>query len=160
MTPTVKVKQLALASPDSATDSGRSSVGTIVAKDTNMEMRNAMLLLSLIIAPVGCLSTDHTVSGRWTSERIGGCSDAFFYSDTVDLTVSDVSGAIVKTASYSCSDKAFEVQIPGEVDGIRIEASAYATGDSGERLDSGTAKLEVLHIVDDVDVGTLHFILP
>jgi hypothetical protein len=127
-----------------------------------MKMRNAMmLLLATATSTAGCLSTDHTVSGTWSSARVGGCSDTFFYSDTVYLKVSELSPPVVlATAAYSCSDRAFEVAIPANVDAIRIEASAYAIGDSREQLSSGTATLDVPGIVDDVDVGMLTFVLP
>ena len=118
-----------------------------------------VMILAAAAAMTGCTSSDHTISGAWRVGSGGGCQDSLFYSDTVDVTITSTTGAKVAAASLPCGDAGFALGIALDVTAAKVTLHAYAIGDGGERLETGTAEVELAGISGDRDIGVWHFTL-
>ena len=120
-------------------------------------MKTMMMLLMAAVAVTGCTSSDNTISGSWRVGGDNGCQDSFAYGDTVDVTITAATGGVVAKTSLACGDGGFAIGIPVGVEAAHVELHAYAIGDSGEHLETGTARVDLTGIDGDRDIGAQHF---
>jgi hypothetical protein len=118
-------------------------------------MRTVLLLA--IILPACASSPDHTISGRYVTQRFDSppvyVDGQLTGASVVEVTASDASGLILDMGTFHDPTQAgsWSVVVPDGADGVHL-VFLERTSDN---MDRGATYLVLDPVTDDLDVGTV-----